>query len=95
MTLIKIKKARYLKRNRQSPQEKNRENLNRSNKYFGPITSCFSVERDFTIPYDTYLTIASPINNFPVKSAAMPLKIFEIKIGMRFSRPPFIEMPNP
>lgn len=28
-------------------------------------------------------------------SAAMPRNIFDIKIGIRFSRPPFIEIPKP
>ena len=51
MILIEIKiEARYLKRNNRTPQGKNRENLNRSNTLthmaIGPITSCFSVERE-------------------------------------------------
>ena len=42
MILIEIKiEARYLKKNSQTTQDKNRENLNRSNAYG------FSVERDF------------------------------------------------
>ena len=50
MILIEIKiEARYLKKNSQTPQGKNRENLNRSNTYgFWAIISCFSVERDFS-----------------------------------------------
>ena len=42
-----------------------------------------------------YLTIASPMYNFPVWSAAIPLNILEMRMGIRFSRPPLIEIPRP
>ena len=47
MILIEIKmEARYLKKNGQTPQEKT-EHILTIHMAFGPITSCFSVERDF------------------------------------------------
>ena len=42
-----------------------------------------------------YLTIASPMYNFPVWSAAIPLNILEMRMGIRFSRPPLIDIPRP
>ena len=50
MILIEIKKeARYLKKNSQTPQEKTAKiQTDQINMAFGPITSCFSIEWDFS-----------------------------------------------
>ena len=49
MILIEIKiEERYLKKKSQTPQEKSAKILtDQIHMTFGPITSCFSVERDF------------------------------------------------
>ena len=51
MILIEIKKdARNLKKNMQTPQEKTAKiQTDQIHMAFVPITSCFSVERDFTL----------------------------------------------
>ena len=53
MILIEIKiEARCLKKNSQTPQEKTAKiYTDQTLTAFGPITSCFSVERDFNIAH--------------------------------------------
>ena len=63
MILIETKiEARYLKKNSQTTEEKVQENLNRANKYVWPITSYFSVERDFNFQLIPQIYVKCPFD---------------------------------
>ena len=67
MILIEIKKAaRYLRKNSQTPQVKNREKTDQIHMAFGPLTSCFSVERNFNfyLPIFYKLLFTSILQSF-------------------------------
>ena len=73
MILIEIKKdARNLKKNMQTPQEKTAKiQTDQIHMAFVPITSCFSVEQDFTLDYGLFVVMVMMVRFHEIRILRM------------------------